>query len=420
MENKTKLKNGMAVYSYSNSALHSVTMAVVFPVDLNVLQKQENGIYHYIEHLFFRRLGDIPQSQLYYTLECLGTSLRGTTYAEYICFSITILPKYCCQVFDILIKIFEPQQWTMSDLREEKKVVLNQILCENYYDFRKIADRKYYQGTGYVYPVMGYASNARFWTKAKVEGYRKEIFDAGRAGFILTGAFPQEFYWSVIEKLSDLPSLGEFVFTQNYPTRFNQRNSETDCFLYQCNYAIADILLSFDVPENLDMCQVEFLSCMLGEGDGSVLSVSLREKLALTNEIYSTVCHSRNGNRLVIQCTTEQKNIIKCVRAILCEIKSFCTKIPEQSFLMAKPFLTENRAQLYDDSYEMMRFLVARFMYPGYFETLEDCICYYQQITLEELTVAAGELFTENNLFIAIAHDGHVQKKTIKNLIRCL
>ncbi|MBP3392299.1 MAG: insulinase family protein [Clostridia bacterium] len=356
---RKKLNNGLTLYSYQNSDLHSVTMAVVFPVDPNVLNKTQSGIYHYLEHLFFRRLGDIPQAQLYCTLECMGTTLRGVTYLEHICFYVTVLPKYCLQVFDILVKVFEEQKWNTSDLREERNVVVNQIQCDNYFDFYKIADRKYYQGTSYSYPIKGNISNTRFWTKSLVEHYRKKVFDVGRSGFIIAGAFDEKCYCSIVRKLSSYHSYGVCDFVKSNPVRFNQRNSVQDCFFYRSNYDVTDILMSFDISSDLNLCEVEFLSCILGEGDGSVLSISLRENLALTNEIYSSIVHSRNGNRLIIQCSATSENAKECIRQIFDVIHSFRKRIPERAFLMSKTFLTENRIQLYDNSYDLMNFFKA-------------------------------------------------------------
>lgn len=412
-----KLTNGLFIWGFRNEALHSVTMAFIFPVSPGELQKQEAGLYHYLEHLFFRRLGDLSQEELYCTLERMGTTLRGTAYPEYIRFAVTTLPKYCDRVFDILIKLFETSRWTSADLREEKTVVVNQILYQDYYDFRKIADREYYKGTGYEYPIMGSKGNARFWTKMKVEACREQVIDVGRAAFVVAGAYDEHWLSIACRKMEVISSHSRGAcFEKRMPQRFGCRRVETDSFFLRTDYDVADILLSFDVPSDMDLCAAEYVSSILGEGDGAILSLRLREQLGLTDEVYSFVSRLRDSCRLVIQCSTANSLVEVCLKEIFSCLSAFCEEIPETSFSMAKPFLTENRVKLYDDSFAMMEFLENRFLYPGLFKTVEECINCYEQIDLNQLAVAARCLFTGNNLFLGVAHNGEVQESRVREI----
>ena len=65
--NTNTLKNGFTVKSLRNEHLHSVNVGIY------IKKEPENvcGIAHMTEHMFFRRLSDIPQSRLYFETDTI-------------------------------------------------------------------------------------------------------------------------------------------------------------------------------------------------------------------------------------------------------------------------------------------------------------------------------------------------------------
>ena len=75
------LNNGLTVKHLKNEHLHSVNIGIY----ARKLPEKICGIAHMTEHMFFRRLCDIPQRQLYFETDKIGATLNGATYADFIC-----------------------------------------------------------------------------------------------------------------------------------------------------------------------------------------------------------------------------------------------------------------------------------------------------------------------------------------------
>ena len=87
------LNNGFHIASFSMPNTHSITVGLYIRAGSKYESFEENGITHFLEHLHFRRLGDLSQQDLYYNMESIGGTLRAQTGRDYLKFSMKILPK---------------------------------------------------------------------------------------------------------------------------------------------------------------------------------------------------------------------------------------------------------------------------------------------------------------------------------------
>ena len=103
---KRTLNNGLKVICYPIEHAMSVEIGLYIRAGARYENKENNGITHLLEHMHFRQLGDMNQKEIYETTEMMGTSLRGTTYKEMLCFNMKVRPKYLEKSLDIFEKIY--------------------------------------------------------------------------------------------------------------------------------------------------------------------------------------------------------------------------------------------------------------------------------------------------------------------------
>ena len=101
---KRTLNNGLKVICYPIEHAMSVEIGLYIRAGARYENKENNGITHLLEHMHFRQLGDMNQKEIYETTEMMGTSLRGTTYKEMLCFNMKVRPKYLEKSLDIFEK----------------------------------------------------------------------------------------------------------------------------------------------------------------------------------------------------------------------------------------------------------------------------------------------------------------------------
>ena len=129
--NDLSFENGMKCNFYKNANLHSVTIGLYIKAGLMYEKNGVFGISHLLEHLFFRRLSDLEQKELYFLTESIGADLKGITYRDCICFSMTVASKYFKDAMVIFEKFFDLYEWTDEDIAKEKKVHIERLSKED-------------------------------------------------------------------------------------------------------------------------------------------------------------------------------------------------------------------------------------------------------------------------------------------------
>lgn len=112
------LNNGLTVKHLKNEHLHSVNIGIY----ARKLPEKICGIAHMTEHMFFRRLCDIPQRQLYFETDKIGATLNGATYADFICLDITVSPSKIREAFLLISKVVKALSGWPQEVEAEKRV----------------------------------------------------------------------------------------------------------------------------------------------------------------------------------------------------------------------------------------------------------------------------------------------------------
>ena len=84
--NVTKLSNGVTVVSENLPYVKSFSLGFWFNVGTRDENKKNNGISHFLEHMFFKGTRDRSAKQISMEVEALGGYLNAFTSKEHTCF----------------------------------------------------------------------------------------------------------------------------------------------------------------------------------------------------------------------------------------------------------------------------------------------------------------------------------------------
>ena len=73
------LNNGLKVLVYPMLNTHSVTIGLYIKAGSGYEKGRFVGTTHLLEHLHFRKCGNLSQEELYYKMERIGSTLRAVT-----------------------------------------------------------------------------------------------------------------------------------------------------------------------------------------------------------------------------------------------------------------------------------------------------------------------------------------------------
>ncbi|MBQ2614706.1 MAG: insulinase family protein [Clostridia bacterium] len=403
------LKNGLGLKTLKNSFLHSVTMGLY----VKKLPEPVCGIAHLVEHLFFRRLDDIQQEELYHETDCIGATLNATTYADFICFNVTVSPRKITEAFQLLPKIFNTFEWNHQEISAEKEVVKRQIE-DRYVSVYTKADLDYYKGTSKGTLLMGRLSDINKMSAKEINTYKNNMFAPQNACFVLTGNFNNDDIAYCIKLLNRIPASNDVIFPTSSPSvsNFSRRHEKADK-IYSATDEFADVCISFDVDENkINRYAAELLFSILGFGVTSKLSQGLREQKGFVNEINGNIEFSDYAGRMTFEYSVIAENLSKSLWhtfEILTQAKNNLTDIDLQRNIM---FYTENQYRLLDDAQEL-NFLIGwrAFIEKEQIKSVDDLIERYKKITIEDIRYAANEILKPKNLIISVSNNNKILSK---------
>lgn len=415
---KTKiLENGMTVKTLQNKYLHSVTMGVY----VNKTPEPICGIAHMVEHMFFRRLGDIPQEKLYFEMDQIGATLNAATYSDFVCFDISVAPSKTKEAFDLISRIFSQFEWTSADVLAEKEVVKRQIEEHGNSLYTK-TDFAYYDGTPKGSPLMGKISDINKMSVRKINTYRETMFIPQNACFVMTGNFSDKDFTYCVKVLSEISCTStENSFVKDYSIKdFSQRTENSDK-IYASKDGFSDVCISFDVDDKkINRYVAEYLFNVLGFGVTSKLSQKLREQEGLISDINGGIEFTDYSGRMTFEYEVKNFDLIHSLRSSFCVLAKTKNHLTQADIESNAVFYSENQYRLLDNVQEL-NFLIGwrGFICNEKIKSMDDLVNRYKNITVDEINQASKEILVPKNLTISVSNNNQrVSKEELKTVLK--
>ena len=415
----TKLSNGLTFISYPIQHAKSVEMGLYIKAGSRYETKSNNGITHLLEHIHFRQLGDMSQEVIYQETECMGSSLRGTTYKEMVNFHMKIRPKYLEKSLLFFEKILTTFNWTDEQLESEKKIVFNEIYeKEDEQELQLISDETIWQEHSLSQPILGDEQTIKKISLEELVNYKKEIFCKENIVFVITGAVKDDDIKSITKQFGRIPITNNkrtFIDENIVEAQF-QRKPNIVIKKYS-SWSLLDVQLSFDV--NLKLVkenELLFLNSIIGGGDGSRLQKEIREKMGLVYDIYSYVEVYNDVAVLSIFFSIEKKNLQICIQKIMEILNNIRTNISQRDMDMNMTFFTDNLWFWLEDSHELNFQLGCDFVKGKEILTIEERIKENEKIDYYRLREVSNVIFKNKNISLIVMGDTKgLSKKLLKD-----
>ena len=340
-----RLNNGLKIVEYPIDNAQSIEIGVYIKAGARYENKGDNGITHLLEHMHFRQLGNMKQKEIYEYAEKMGSTLRGTTYKEMLCFNIKVRPKYLKKSLNLFEKIITTYEWTEEQLKSEKKVVISEIReKEDNNENQKIIDRVIWNKHPLSNSILGNASNIKRITLQKLVQYKKKIFCKDNMLLVITGAInEEEIIW--INKKFEAIAINECL------QKINSNNMNDGQFKRKHNYLMKNYpewnLINMQLIFDVDLKQIKenellFFNSIVGGGDGSYLQQEIRDKRGMVYDIYSYGEIFSDKAVWSIVYSIEKDQLYLSLNVIVKMLKMLKTVISQEDIEKNMPFFTEN------------------------------------------------------------------------------
>lgn len=187
-ESREQLKNGATLLLYRAPALNTVSFTLVLPF----APAEPAGLYHYIEHLFFERAGELRAKEINAAMTANGSEINGFTAQNYMCFSFTCRRAVFQSQLSLLYAMLSQREYGEEEMERVLPVIRNEMFEDNFYDVRSgDVIRSLWFDKRYNQSVLGDMRDLEEATDEDLDSCRRMLFNKGMCAF-LAGGFAEE------------------------------------------------------------------------------------------------------------------------------------------------------------------------------------------------------------------------------------
>ncbi|KGX88396.1 M16 family metallopeptidase [Pontibacillus litoralis] len=285
MINKYTCTNGVRVVMEEMPNVRSVTIGVWVLTGSRNEKAQNNGISHFIEHMFFKGTTTRSAKQIAESFDSIGGQVNAFTSKEYTCYYAKVLDTYASKALDVLADMFFDSAFDPEEIEREKKVVLEEIkMCEDAPDdiVHDVLAEASYGSHPLGFPILGTEETVNSFTQEVLTDYIDRHYIPENVVVSVAGNIDESFFKQVDAKFGYYtseyqPSVMEKpVFHAEQLQRFKDTEQAHLCIGYEGLPVLHEGIYSLVVLNNV-----------LGGSMSSRLFQEVREQKGLAYSIFS-------------------------------------------------------------------------------------------------------------------------------------
>lgn len=285
MVKKYTCSNGLRIVLEEISNVRSVTIGVWVKTGSRNEQEQNNGISHFIEHMFFKGTKTRSAREIAESFDSIGGQVNAFTSKEYTCYYAKVLDTHAKKALDILSDMFFNSTFDKTEMDREKKVVLEEIkMYEDTPDdiVHDLLAQATYGNHPLGYPILGTEETLKSFTPESIRSYMDQQYVPENVVVSVAGNVDESFFKDVEDRFGDYTS-------QHSPDPFTKPAFKTGAIRRKKDTEQAHLCLGYDgLPIGDDrVFSLVVLNNVLGGSMSSRLFQEVREQRGLAYSIFS-------------------------------------------------------------------------------------------------------------------------------------
>lgn len=403
MQESKILGTGVPLYAFTNGHQHQFCLALYIRAGSLFESPEQNGITHLFEHMVFRNLKRKYGGEFYDLLQLHGLYFCGTTYREFLRFSIEGPVFGFAFAAEILQGVFEEIRINSREFSHEKGRIKAEIReKEERNTLEHFFLRNVWKETNNEKTVLGYCRVLDSVSLKKLNAYRSEILTADNCFVYVTGNVSEEDLALLRERLNGM------AVAQGGTMRTNEVTLSVRIFRRDGKVLVKNgdwyaMQFGFDVDTGrFDGGVLDVLYAVLLSGENAVLHNYLSENDPLIYSYDSTFEQYNNVANLYFRFEIEEEDMEEAVSRVIQALNSI--KAGEFHFEANLRAQQANWLMMLDEP-ETLNWNMA---YHNHI-LRDDPIAYHgdqvsrlQAVTKEAVMEAAREIFCKENLTLAV------------------
>jgi len=186
---QTTLDNGLRTLFIDSPGSNTATIQIWFKAGSALEEKSNQGIAHFLEHMFFKGTKKYPDTMIAKTIESFGGELNAFTSFDYTCYYINAPSKNILKSLDVLLDMVSNPMFNEKDIIPEKEVVFEEyrrsIDSSSQYNFFEL-QKTCFSGT-YGHPILGTEDTIKNFSQTQLKKFRNDFYNLSNAFFVVGG-----------------------------------------------------------------------------------------------------------------------------------------------------------------------------------------------------------------------------------------
>ncbi|WP_280768930.1 M16 family metallopeptidase [Salipaludibacillus daqingensis] len=199
--------NGLRVVFEPNHTVRSVSIGIWIGTGSRFEKKNENGMSHFIEHMFFKGTKDRTAQEIAESFDSIGGHVNALTSKEYTCYYAKVLDTHAKYAADVLADMYFNSTFEKKELEKEKGVVLEEIkMYEDTPDdlVHDLLSKASYGEHPLAYPILGTEQTLASFSPEDLFAYMDQYYHAENVVISICGNVDENYIEYVQELFSSL------------------------------------------------------------------------------------------------------------------------------------------------------------------------------------------------------------------------
>lgn len=312
---QVKLDNELNTLFIHSPGCSAGTVQMWFRAGSALEQKDNEGIAHFLEHMFFKGTPKRPGPQLAHDIESYGGEVNAFTSFDYTCYYINTPSLFMDKSVDILLDMVANPLFGEEEIPSERNVVFEEYrrAMDNPSQFNFIQIQKgSFQG-GYGHPILGREDTILNFSRDQITSFRENYYNLENALLVVAGDLSKRDELEAKIRSFRLPHGKKSSFEE-----FTLQKKES-VSVHEKEIRQATLTLCFQAPEYVSpnaSAQDLAINC-LAHGETSRFYQALVAKTSLCNGVAGSTMYFAKGGAHMMKMSFPVENLSKISKLFL-------------------------------------------------------------------------------------------------------
>ena len=391
---RTTLANGARVLTAPMSHAQSVSCFLMYAAGSRYERREESGIAHFAEHLFFKGTERRPTARDIATeIDAIGGEFNAFTGKEVTAYYVKCAAETRDVALDVLVDMLRNSRFDADEIEREKGVIVEEM--NMYADTPRsyignVWERHVYGDQPLGWDIIGTEETIRAATRETFAGYLDRWYRPERMVIGLGGRVGDDVIERLEELLGDLPAEAtgtpEAVVLPEDGGAVRIHTKQSD----QAHLVIGAPSYPHGHP---DRYALQLLATVLGGGMSSRLFTEVRERRGLAYYVYCGNNSYADAGTLAAQAGVDLNRIDEAVETIVAELRRVVTEsVPADELEKARSFAKGRFVLGLESPHATIMFGLRREVLEGRAVEPDEVLAGLDAVTVEDLERVAAEI----------------------------